>query len=97
MNALQAAVTSLVRLLAELVIGLAGGSAVPSVVAFAGVAGVAVLVFAWMLSRLTGVPAVVRGPGRRSYDGETAMVRLRDPGAPGRPRPRAPSGSLALA
>ncbi|WP_327048890.1 DUF6412 domain-containing protein [Microbispora sp. NBC_01189] len=92
MNALQAAVTSLVWLLAE----LAGGSGVPSVTAFAGVAGVAVLVFAWMLSRLTGAPAVVRGPGRRSYDGETAMVRLRDPGAPGRPRPRAPSGSPAL-
>ncbi|MEV7801826.1 DUF6412 domain-containing protein [Microbispora sp. NPDC088329] len=93
MNALQAAVGSLVWLLA----GLAAGSAGPGMLTAVGLAGVAVLVFAWMLCRLTGVPVLRRGPGRSSYNGETAMVRLRDPGTPGRPRPRAPSGSHALA
>ncbi|WP_041952892.1 DUF6412 domain-containing protein [Microbispora sp. H10830] len=93
MNALQAAVGSLVWLLAE----LAAGSSAPGALTAVGLAGVAVLVFAWMLCRLTGVPVLRRGPGRASYNGETAMVRLRDPGAPGRPRPRAPSGSPALA
>ncbi|WP_432868457.1 DUF6412 domain-containing protein [Microbispora rosea] len=92
MNALQAAVGSLVWLLA----GLAAGPSGPGVLTAAGLAGVAVLVFAWMLCRLTGVPVLRQGPGRPSYTGETAMVRLRDPGAPGRPRPRAPSGSPAL-
>ncbi|MBE3008292.1 hypothetical protein IL992_03700 [Microbispora sp. NEAU-D428] len=92
MNALQAAIGSLVWLLAE----LAAGSSGPGALTAAGLAGVAVLVFAWMLCRLTGVPVLRQGPGRLSYNGETAMVRLRDPGMPGRPRPRAPSGSPAL-
>lgn len=91
MNALQAAIGSLVWLLAELAVGSSGPGALTAV----GLAGAAVLVFAWMLCRLTGVPVLRRGPGRPSYNGETAMVRLRDPGAPGRPRPRAPSGSPA--
>ncbi|MFI7629382.1 DUF6412 domain-containing protein [Microbispora rosea] len=95
MNALQAAVGSLVWLLAGLAAGPSGPGALTAA-GLAGVAGVAVLVFAWMLCRLTGVPVLRQGPGRPSYTGETAMVRLRDPGAPGRPRPRAPSGSPAL-
>ncbi|WP_169949232.1 DUF6412 domain-containing protein [Microbispora sp. H11081] len=92
MNALQAAVGSLLWLLAEVTAGSSG----PGVLTAAGLAGVAVLVFAWMLCRLAGLPVLRQGPGRPSYNGETAMVRLRDPGAPGRPRPRAPSGSPAL-
>jgi hypothetical protein len=92
-NALQAVIESLVWLLA----GSVAGSSGPGALTAAGLAGVAVLVFAWMLSRLTGVPVLSQGPGRPSYNGETAMVRLRDPGTPGRPRPRAPSGSPALA
>ncbi|MEU7885523.1 DUF6412 domain-containing protein [Microbispora bryophytorum] len=92
MHALQAAIGSLVWLLA----GLAAGSSGPGALTAVGLAGVTVLVFAWMLCRLTGVAVLRRGPGSPSYNGETAMVRLRDPGAPGRPRPRAPSGSPAL-
>ncbi|MEU6424336.1 DUF6412 domain-containing protein [Microbispora sp. NPDC046973] len=92
MNALQATIGSLVWLLAV----SAAGSSGPGALTAAGLAGAAVLVFAWMLCRLTGVPVLRQGPGRPSYTGETAMVRLRDPGTPGRPRPRAPSGSPAL-
>lgn len=92
MNALQAVIGSLVWLLTE----VAAGSSGPGVLTAVGLAGVAVLVFAWMLCRLAGAPVLRNGPGRRSYNGETALVRLRDPGTPGRPRPRAPSGSPAL-
>lgn len=92
MNALQAVIGSLVWLLAEVAVGSAG----PGTLTAVGLTGVAVLVFAWMLYRLTGVPVFRQGPDRPSHTGETAMVRLRDPGTPGRPRPRAPSGSPAL-
>jgi Family of unknown function (DUF6412) len=92
-NAFQAAVVSL----ASLPAGLIAGSPGLGVLAACGVAGVAVLVFTWMLGRLVGAASIEPPSGRRRQPSAPAFVRLRDPGTAGRPRPRAPSESPALA
>ncbi|GAA0970373.1 hypothetical protein GCM10009555_019160 [Acrocarpospora macrocephala] len=58
-------------------------------------AAVGLLLLTWALGRLAAAPRIVSallGAGV-----EAVVVRLRDPGTAGRPRPRAPSGSPALA
>jgi hypothetical protein len=58
-------------------------------------AAVGLLLLTWALGRLAAaprIPSALLGVGV-----EAVVVRLRDPGTAGRPRPRAPSGSPALA
>ncbi|MEW9530856.1 DUF6412 domain-containing protein [Microbispora sp. NPDC049125] len=93
MSAVQAVIGSLAWLLA----GPAAGSSGPGLLAMLGMAGVAVLLFAWMLGRLAGTLATEPAPAGRTYRDHVVFVRSRDPGTAGRPRPRAPSGSPALA
>ncbi|GAA1018492.1 hypothetical protein Aple_081490 [Acrocarpospora pleiomorpha] len=58
-------------------------------------AAVGLLLLSWALGRLAAAPRIVSALLGESV--EAVVVRLRDPGTAGRPRPRAPSGSPALA
>ncbi|MEZ0073715.1 DUF6412 domain-containing protein [Planotetraspora sp. GP83] len=90
-------VGSLAGFLAGLFAGVLAGSPGLGLVTALGLAGVTVLVFAWIVGRLAGVTAPEPSPGWRFQHGRMLFVRFRDPGTAGRPRPRAPSASPALA
>jgi Family of unknown function (DUF6412) len=62
--------------------------------AVAGLAAVAVVVLVQLVPE--AAPAQVRTVGLRERSRQAAFLRLRDPDAPGRPRPRAP-GSRSTA
>ncbi|WP_433499013.1 DUF6412 domain-containing protein [Sphaerimonospora sp. CA-214678] len=67
------------------------------VLAAFGLAGVIVMAVARMLALPVGLPGLHDAPsGGRSRPAWRPFVRFRDPDTPGRPRPRAPSESLAL-
>lgn len=59
---------------------------------------VALLAFGWLLTR-TALPAslISRAAALRKTSWSAAFIRQRDPDAPGRSRPRAPSAGLAAA
>jgi hypothetical protein len=74
----------------------AAGSVNPltAALAVAGLAAVAVVVLVQLVPG--AAPAQVRTVGLRERSRQAAFLRLRDPDAPGRPRPRAP-GSRSTA
>lgn len=86
------AVAVLLGLLPGLLLGLLPLHAEPGAV----LAGVAAVVAATLLTRLVGVVPVapagsLSGPALQARSATTATDPQRDPGAAGRPRPRAPS------
>ena len=68
-----------------------------AVLAFAAIALVALAALAVRSAAAAcagaAAPALVRGRSLRRQAARTAYLRLRDPAAPGRPRPRAPSAT----
>jgi hypothetical protein len=75
----------------------AAGSVNPLTAAALAVAGLAAVAVVVLVQLVPGAaPAQVRTVGLRERSRQAAFLRLRDPDAPGRPRPRAP-GSRSTA
>jgi hypothetical protein len=91
---IRAVASAAVWLPVGLVVGQAGGLGLLTAL---GLAGLAILVFTWLLTRLSATPDPKPSPGVSARRARAVFVRFRDPDTPGRPRPRAPSGSPALA
>jgi hypothetical protein len=80
-------------LLAEL---LSGSSGLAMATAF-GLVGVTLLMLAWAVGLVAGMPRAGAVAGPVTPPARPALIRLRDPGTAGRPRPRAPASSPASA
>ncbi|MEV5413562.1 DUF6412 domain-containing protein [Thermopolyspora sp. NPDC052614] len=80
-------------LLAELV---SGSSGLATVTAF-GLVGVTLLMLAWAVGLVAGMPRADAVAGQAVPVARPVVVRLRDPDTAGRPRPRAPTRSPAPA
>jgi len=62
-----------------------------------GLVGVTLLILAWAAGRLAAMPRADAAAGPVVPAARPLVVRLRDPGTAGRPRPRAPAQSHAPA
>ena len=100
------AITALAGLLAGLVRDLAFGVSSPvsaplttlAAAVLAGAVFAAVLALVASVSRGTvAIPVIVRARALREKSWHAAFLRQRDPDAPGRARPRAPSAAPAAA
>ncbi len=100
LGSLLAVVAGLLRDLTQLAISPSGLTALAgAVLAGAMVAAVlALLISVASLSRTAGaLPMIRRASALREKSWRAAFLRQRDPGAPGRARPRAPSAAPAAA